>query len=62
MSTYQDLSDALKRVQEATGDPDAWRTGLTPDDVAAVLYPKTSLDQLDSILRKIRQQYLNDGK
>ena len=57
MSTYQDLGDALKRIREATADPDAWRAGLTPDEAAAVVTLTTSQEQLDSILRKIRQQH-----
>src|SRR6478609_8711545 len=57
MSTYQDLVDAMRRIQERTGDPHAWMTGLTPDEVTAVLTPLTPLPQVDAILAKIRQQH-----
>ncbi|MDT5223414.1 MAG: hypothetical protein QOG19_821 [Mycobacterium sp.] len=57
MSTYQDLVDTMRRIQERTGDPHAWMTGLTPDEVTAALGPLTPLPQVEAILTKIRQQH-----
>ena len=57
MSTYQDLVEALQRVRDATGDPRAWMSGLTPGEVSAVVSPATGPEQLDAIVRKIHQQH-----
>lgn len=57
MSTYQDLVDAMRRIQERTGDPLAWQSGLSPYEVTAVLAPITPVTELDAILAKIRQQH-----
>jgi Domain of unknown function (DUF4226) len=57
MSTWTDLVAALARVQAATGDPEAWKTGLTPDEVKAVVMPFTSPEQLEAILGKVRRQH-----
>lgn len=57
MSTYTDLLAAISTVRDATGDPNAWQTGLTPQEVAAVVTPTTRSEQLDAILAKIRQQH-----
>lgn len=57
MSTYTDLLDAIQTVRTATGNPNAWQTGLTPSEVAAVITPTTRLEQLDAITAKIRQQH-----
>src|SRR3978361_1571313 len=57
MSTYQDLVDTMRRIQERTGDPKAWMTGLTPYEVTAVLAPLTPLPHVDTILATIRQQH-----
>ncbi|SOJ58135.1 hypothetical protein MSIMFB_05615 [Mycobacterium simulans] len=59
MSTYADLLAAIKTVRDATGDPNAWQTGLTPSEVAAVVTPTTRAEQLDAIVAKIRQQHPN---
>jgi hypothetical protein len=57
MSTYTDLLAAVERIRTRTGDPNAWQTGLTPNEVAAVVTPTTRSEQLDAILYKIRQQH-----
>jgi hypothetical protein len=57
MSTYEELLAAVKYIQDRTGDPNAWQTGLTPNEVAAVVTPATRSGQLEAILCKIRQQH-----
>lgn len=57
MSAYDDLLAAVKYVRDRTGDPSAWQTGLTPAEVTAVLTPTTRPEQIEAILRKIRQQH-----
>jgi hypothetical protein len=57
MSVYDDLLAAVEYVRERTGDPSAWQTGLAPAEVTAVLNPTTRPEQIEAILRKIRQQH-----
>jgi hypothetical protein len=57
MSAYEELLAAVKYVRDRTGDPNAWQTGLKPNEVAAVVSPTTSPDQLAAILKRIRQQH-----
>lgn len=57
MSAYDDLLAAVKYVRDRTGDPNAWQTGLAPAEVTAVITPTTRPDQVEAILRKIRQQH-----
>ncbi len=57
MSAYEELLGAVKYVRDRTGDPNAWQTGLAPNEVAAVVTPTTPPEQLEAILRKIRQQH-----
>lgn len=57
MSAYDDLLGAVKYVRDRTGDPNAWQTGLTPAEVTAVITPTTRTEQVEAILRKIRQQH-----
>jgi Domain of unknown function (DUF4226) len=57
MSAYDDLIEAIRYLQDRTGDPNAWQAGLAPSEVVAVLTPTTRPGQLDAILRKIRQQH-----
>ena len=52
-----DLLAAVKYVRDRTGDPNAWQTGLTPNEVFAVVNPTTRPEQLDAIVSKIRQQH-----
>jgi hypothetical protein len=55
MSTYDELINAIRYLQQRTGDPNAWQAGLAPGEVVAVVSPTTRPEQLDPILRKIRQ-------
>lgn len=57
MSTHSELLAIVKYVGDRTGDPNAWQTGLTRDEVAAVVTPTTRSEQLDVLLSKIRQQH-----
>ncbi|WP_310777629.1 DUF4226 domain-containing protein [Mycobacterium sp. Z3061] len=57
MTTYQDLVDTMRLIQERTGDPLAWMAGLTPDERIAAVSPPTSGTQLAEILVKIRRQH-----
>lgn len=57
MSTYDELLATVKVVRDRTGDPNAWQTGLTPTELAAVIAPTTRPEQLDVILAKIRRQH-----
>jgi hypothetical protein len=57
MSTYDELITTLKSVRDRTGDPNAWRAGLAPNEVTAVITPTTRPEQLEAIVRKIRQQH-----
>ncbi len=57
MSTYDELITTIKSVRDRTGDPNAWQAGLAPDEVAAVVTPTTRPEQLDAIVRKIRERY-----
>lgn len=57
MSAYDDLLAAVKFVRDRTGDPNAWQMGLAPDEVTAVITPTTRPEQVEAILRKIRQQH-----
>ncbi|WP_230866150.1 DUF4226 domain-containing protein [Mycobacterium canetti] len=59
MSTHEDLLATIRYVRDRTGDPNAWQTGLTPTEVTAVVTPTTRSEQLDAILRKIRQRHSN---
>jgi len=57
MSTYLDLLAVVKQIRDRTGEPDAWQTGLTPNEVVAVVTPTTRSEKLDAIVSKIRQQH-----
>lgn len=57
MTTYQDLVDTMRLIQERTGDPLAWMGGLTPEERIAAVSPATSQSQLADILAKIRRQH-----
>lgn len=59
MSTHEDLLATIRYVRDRTGDPNAWQTGLTPTEVTAVVTSTTRSEQLDAILRKIRQRHSN---
>lgn len=53
MASYHDLLDAIARVRSITGDPDAWKTGLTGDDVAAALNPASPSAALGAVITKL---------
>jgi hypothetical protein len=55
MSAYDELIDTIRYLQQRTGDPNAWQVGLAPGEVVAVVSPTTRPEQLDPIVRKIRQ-------
>jgi hypothetical protein len=57
MSVYEELIATIKDVRDRTGDPNAWQAGLTPSEVTAVITPTTRPEQLEAILRRIRQQH-----
>jgi hypothetical protein len=57
MSTHDELINTIEHLRDRTGDPNAWQTGLAPNEVAAVITPTTRPEQLDAIVRKIRQQH-----
>ena len=57
MSAYEELLAAVIYVRDRTGNANAWQTGLAPNEVAAVITPTTGPEQVEAILRKIRQQH-----
>ncbi|MGO9156435.1 DUF4226 domain-containing protein [Mycobacterium sp.] len=57
MTTYRDVLAVVKQIRDRTGDPNAWQTGLTPNEVVAVVTPTTRPEQLDAIRSRIRQQH-----
>src|ERR1700760_3125601 len=58
MATPSDVLAAVAHVKEYTGDPNAWMTGLTPQEVAdAVMVFGASPQRLDGVIAKIRQQH-----
>src|SRR6516165_1122051 len=57
MSAYEELLATVKCVRDRTGDPNAWQAGLAPSEVTAVINPTTRPEQLEAIVRKIRQQH-----
>jgi hypothetical protein len=58
MATPDDVLAAVEHVKECTGDPNAWLTGLTPQDVtdAATIFA-ASPPRLDGLVSRIRQQH-----
>lgn len=57
VATQQDVFDVMRLVQQRTGDPAAWQSGLTPGEMGDVLSPATPPQRLDVILAKIRHQH-----
>ncbi len=57
MSPHEELLAALAYIRDRTGDPNAWQTGLTTQEVAAVVNPAARSEQLEAILGKVRQQH-----
>jgi hypothetical protein len=58
MATVEDLLAAIKHVNDCTGDPQAWRTGLTTQEVTdvATIYG-ASPQRLDALLGTIRSRH-----
>jgi hypothetical protein len=56
MATAEDLLAAIKHVNDCSGDPQAWLTGLTPQDVTdvATVFLATP-ERLDALLGKIHR-------
>jgi hypothetical protein len=58
MSGPSDVLAAVEHVNKCTGDPNAWMTGLTPEQIAdAVTVFGASPQRLDGIIARIRQQH-----
>ncbi|MFZ0905909.1 MAG: DUF4226 domain-containing protein [Mycobacterium sp.] len=58
MATANDVLAAVEHVEECTGDPKAWLTGLTPQDIADAMTAFTASPQrLDGVIARIRQQH-----
>lgn len=53
MASYRDLLDAIARVGAATGNPDAWKDGLTGADVAVALSPVSPPDAVERVMAKL---------
>ncbi len=53
MASYHDLLDAIARIRSVTGDPDAWKKGLTGEDVAIVCNPASPAAELGAVLAKV---------
>jgi len=53
VASYHDLLDAIARIRSVTGDPNAWKKGLTGDDVATVCNPASPPEALGSVLAKV---------
>ncbi|MGC2655816.1 MAG: DUF4226 domain-containing protein [Mycobacterium sp.] len=58
MATVEDLLAAIKHVNVCSGDPQAWRTGLTSQEVTdvATIYVATP-QRVESLLGKIRSRH-----
>src|SRR6478672_158426 len=58
MATPSDVLAAVEHVKECTGDPKAWLTGLTPQDVTDVMTVfAASPQRLDGVIARIRRQH-----
>jgi hypothetical protein len=58
VATPNDVLAAVEHVKQCTGDPNAWLTGLTPQDVADVVTIfAASPQRLDGVIARIRQQH-----
>jgi hypothetical protein len=53
VADYHDLLDAIARVRSATGDPSAWQTGLSGDDIAVASRPISSPEAISAVLAKV---------
>jgi uncharacterized protein DUF4226 len=58
MATPKDVLAAIQHVEECTGNPKAWLTGLTPQDTTDVVTIfAASPQRLDGVLARIRHQH-----
>lgn len=58
MATVEDVLAAIKHVTECTGDPNAWRSGLTGDELAvAATLLAAGPRRLDGLLAGIRHRH-----
>jgi hypothetical protein len=58
MATPNDLLAAVEHVKQCTGDPKAWLTGLSPQDISVAMTAFTASPQrLDGVIASIRQQH-----
>jgi hypothetical protein len=58
MATASDVLAAVEHVKKYTGDPNAWMTGLTPQEVAdAATVFGAGPHRLDGVIARIRQQH-----
>ena len=53
MSSYRDLLDAIARIGASTGNPDAWKNGLTGADVAVACTPMSPPAAVAAVLSKM---------
>jgi len=53
MASYRDLLDAIARIGASTGNRDAWKDGLTGDDVAVACTPMSSPTAVAAVLAKM---------
>ncbi len=53
MASYHDLLDAIARIGVATGNPDAWKDGLTGADVAVACTPMSPPGAVTAVLAKL---------
>ncbi len=53
MASHQDLLDAIARVRAATGNRDAWQSGLSGEDIAVACSAWSSPAALGAVLTKI---------
>jgi hypothetical protein len=63
MATFEDVRNAVKHVQDCTGDPNAWQAGLSPAQKTIVEVPPARFlatsQQLDAMLATIRRHHPN---
>jgi hypothetical protein len=58
MATASDVLAAVEHVKKYTGDPNAWMTGLTPQEVAdAATVSGAGPQRLDGVIARIRQHH-----
>ena len=58
MATPDDVLAAVEHVKECTGDPKAWLTGLTPQEITdATTVFAASPQRLDGVIARIRQHH-----